>query len=158
MMNADISLSESVMVESPSLGILVSVFISSSSDNGSPALGSIFVRASLKYDAHSTRVNGWYSSPLYEGTPASPGVKRGRVEVFGAEAEFRALGGNGIMGADDWAARDNGYSLSSLASFLPDDCGARDKGCSMSSPLAYLWGCLLARCGGGRLPLPAFLQ
>jgi hypothetical protein len=53
-------------------------------------------------------------------------------------AEFCALGGNGIMGSDDWAVRDNGYSLSSL--------------------LAYLWGCLLARCGGGRLPLPAFLQ
>ena len=139
MMNADISLSESVMVESPSLGILVSAFISSSSDNGSPVLGSTLVRASLWYDAHSTRVNGWYSSPLYAGTPASPGVKRGRVEVLGAEAEFCALGGNGIMGFLNVGAEfcalggngilgSNGYSLSSLLACLSDELAIRDDG------------------------------
>ncbi len=53
-------------------------------------------------------------------------------------AGFCALGGNGITGSDDWAVRDNGYPLSSL--------------------LAYLWGCLLARGGGRRLPLPPFLH
>ena len=73
-------------------------------------------------------------------------------------AEFCALGGNGIMGSDDWAGRDNGYSLSSLLAYFSDDWAVRDDGYSPSSLLAYLWGCLLARCGGGRLPLPAFLQ
>ena len=50
------------------------------------------------------------------------------MEVFGAEAEFCALGGNGIMGSDDWAARDDGYSLSSLLAFLLADGANRDEG------------------------------
>ena len=43
-------------------------------------------------------------------------------------AEFCALGGNGIMGSDDWAGRDNGYSLSSLLAYLSDDWAVRDDG------------------------------
>ena len=50
------------------------------------------------------------------------------MEVFGAEAEFCALGGNGIMGSDDWVARDDGYSLSSLLAFLLADGANRDEG------------------------------
>ncbi len=77
--------------------------------------------------------------PCTQVLPLPPGVNLGGVEVLGVGAGFCALGGNGIKGSDDWAVRDNGYSLSSLRAHL---CG----------------GCLLARCGGGRLPLPLFLQ
>ena len=43
-------------------------------------------------------------------------------------AEFCALGGNGSVGSDDWGARDNGYSLSSLLAYLSDDWAVRDGG------------------------------
>ena len=43
-------------------------------------------------------------------------------------AEFCALGGDGIMSSDDWAARDNGCSLSSLLAYLSDDWAVRDDG------------------------------
>ena len=32
------------------------------------------------------------------------------------------------MGSDDWAGRDNGYSLSSLLAYLSDDWAVRDDG------------------------------
>ncbi len=73
---------------------------------------------------HSFRVNGWYSSPLNKGTPASPGVNLGRVELLvwraGSGAPFR-LGGRGITGSKSWFVRDDGtrgYSLSSLLAYL----------------------------------------
>ncbi len=43
-------------------------------------------------------------------------------------AEFCALGGDGIVGSDDWAARDDGYSLKSLLAYLSADWAERDDG------------------------------
>ncbi len=43
-------------------------------------------------------------------------------------AEFCALGGDGIVGSDEWAARDDGYSLSSLLAYLSADWAERDDG------------------------------
>ncbi len=97
-------LSLSLMCGSPSSGILVSAAISSSSDDGSPTLGfASFHAVSNKIYTLST-----LTSPLYRGTPASPGVSLGREEVLGLRAGFSALGGNEIAGSDVWGVRDGG--------------------------------------------------
>ena len=56
-----------------------------------------------------------------------------------------ALGGRGITGSDGWADRDDVVNLPPLRG---------GSGITRSSFLAYFAGCLLALCGGGRLPLP----
>ena len=76
--------------------------------------------------------------------PASLAVNLGREEGFVVRAGSGAplaLGGRGICGSD----RDDAMT--------PPPLGG-GSGISTSSFLAYFAGCLLALCGGGRLPLP----
>ena len=96
--NLDISLSLSSMVSSPPRAVwqaLSSVL---------RLIASLLPREAFSFYAvhseiYTLAANGWYSSPLYAGTPASPGVSAGRGDFFCFNTGICTLDGNGITGS-----------------------------------------------------------